>query len=389
MRLHHHLLIATGLLLAAFSPSITHAQPVLLSSTWGEYDLEQTKGQSANGLAVLSDQSANGFTAFIYSNVLNASVSDFPPKSQYLPRIYQTFANQPMTNAGSRVTVSFDVTINTPVPASVNVGFRMSMGDTNANNAILAGFDFGDPAGGTVLHRYDISITQNTNLIDMENGFYFFSPNHNEFGFGSICDGGGAMSTFGTTGGTPNGQGLQPGAKHNFRFSIERTPAGLMTGTIWGNDAGPELIAAASNPLPGGNGDDKSGLTNVKPWNDINCFAIALFGTGSNPVSWDADGGSYTVSDLKIHSGVLITDVTRDATTGDVAFTWESNPLDTGNGALYDVQYSTNLSLPGWISLANTNIAAADTFPEGFATSYTNAAPADATRFYRVKKVYP
>jgi len=384
------LIPTASLLLAAIAPSLAQAQPVALANTWGEYDLEQEKGQSPNGLLVLSGQSSSGFTAFIKSNVLNATVFDFPPKSQYLPRVYQTFAGQPIVNNGSKVTVTFDVVINTPVPAPSNVGFRMSMGDTNANNAILAGFDFGDPAGGTTLIRYDTTITQNTNWLNFETGGdYLFSPTNQHFGWGSICDGGGAMSTAGTTSGAPNDQGLQPGAKHNFKFSIERTPTGLMTGTVWGNDAGTSLIASASNPLPGGNGDDRNGLFNVKPWTNINAFGICLFGTGSNPVSWDENGGSYTVSNLKIYPGILITDIQRDAASGDIALTWESNPLDSVNGALYDVQYTTNVSSTTWISLADTNISPAATFPEGFVTSFTNSAPTDTARYYRVQKVYP
>lgn len=379
--------IAASFLLA-FTPLVSQAQPVALSSTWGEYDLEQEKGQSANGLLVLSGQSSSGFTAFIKSNVLNATVFDFPPKSQYLPRVYQTFAGQPITNHGSKVTVAFDVVINTPVPAANNVGFRMAMGDTNANNSILAGFDFGDASGGSVLLRYDVTITQNTNWFD-ESGFYLFSPTNADFGWGSFTDGGGNLTAIGITSGAPNDQSLQPGAKHHFKFSLERTPAGLMTGAVWGNDAGPALIGAAANPIPGGNGDDRNGLANVRPWQTINCFGICLFGTGSNPVSWDENGGSYTVSNLRIYSGILITAIQRDAGTGDVALTWESNPLDGVNGAFYDVQYTTDLASPNWISLANTNISPEATFPEGFLTSFTNAAPSDAARYYRVQKVYP
>ncbi len=384
----HSSVIAASLLLAAITPTLSHAQPVTLANTWGEYDLEQEKGQSADGLLILSGQSSSGFTAFIKSNVLNATVFDFPPKSQYLPRVYQTFEGQPITNHGSKVTVSFDVVINTPVPAANNVGFRMSMGDTNANNAILAGFDFGDSAGGSVLLRYDATITQNTNLLD-EFGFYVFTPTNLDLSFGSFCDSGANLTASGLTSGAPNNQSLQPGAKHHFKFSIERTPVGLMAGTIWGNDAGPDLISNVGSPLPGGNGDDKSGAINVRPWSSINAFGICLFGTGSNPVSWDENGGSYTVSNLRIYSGILITDIQRDAASGDVALTWESNPLDGINGALYDVQYTTTLASPAWISLANTNIVPADTFPEGFLTSFTNSAPTDTARYYRVQKVYP
>jgi hypothetical protein len=365
------------------------AQPVPLASTWIEYDLEQEKGQSADGLAILSGQSSSGFTAFIKSNVLNATVVDFPPKSQYLPRIVTTFPDVPITNLGQRVTVSFDVDIHTPIPAANNVGFRMALGDTNANNAVLLGFDWGDAAGQTVLVRYDGTITQNTNWLDPDTFFYLNSPTNKDYAWGSFCDAGANYSTAGLTTGAPNGVSLKPGSTHHFQFSLERTANGLMVGSIWGNSAGPAVISTGGNPIPGGNGDDHNGLTDIRPWRGVNCFGICIFGTGSNPVSWDANGGSYTVSNLKIHAGINITAVQRDPASGDVALTWESHPSDNLNGALYDVQYTTSLSSPNWISLANTNIAPAATYPEGFLTSYTNAAPADPARYYRVQKVYP
>lgn len=383
------LLILASLLLATVPDPRLHAQPVPLSSTWIEYDLEQEKGQSVDGLAILSNQSAAGFTAFIKSNVLNATVTDFPPKSQYLPRIVTTFGDQPITNFGSRVTVSFDVVINTAIPAANNVGFRMSMGDTNANNAVLLGFDFGDSAGQSVLVRYDATITQNTNLLDQVNFFYLNTPTNKDYAWGSFTDSGANLTTAGLTTGAPNGVSLKPGSKHHFEFSLERTPVGLMVGSIWGNDAGPAVISTGGLPIAFGNGDDHNGLTDVRPWRGVNCFGLCLFGTGSNPVSWDANGGSYTVSNFKIYSGFNITALHRDPVSGDVALTWESHPADSVNGALYDVQYTTSLSSPTWISLANTNISPAATYPEGFATSYTNTAVGDSARFYRVQKVYP
>lgn len=382
------ILAAACLLAAGLRPSLL-AQPVPLSSTWIEYDLEQEKGQSVDGLAILSGQSSSGFTAFIKSNVLNATVFDFPPKSQYLPRIVTTFPDVPITNLGQRVTVSFDVVVNTPIPAANNVGFRMSLGDTNANNGILLGFDWGDSAGSSVLMRYDATITQNTNWLDPVTFFYLNSPTNKDYAWGSFTDAGANFSSAGLTAGAPNNVSLKPGSKHSFKFSLERTANGLMVGSIWGNDAGPAVISTGGNPILGGNGDDHNGLTDVRPWRGVNCFGICIFGTGSNPVSWDADGGSYTVSNLEIHSGINITAVRKDPASGDVALTWESHPSDNLNGALYDVQYSTSLTSPTWISLANTNIAAADTYPEGFLTSYTNSAPADPERFYRVQKVYP
>lgn len=388
MKLHRSLLAAALLLAAGFQSGL-HAQPVSLSSTWIEYDLEQEKGQSVDGLAILSGQSSSGFTAFIKSNVLNATVLDFPPKSQYLPRIVTTFPDVPITNLGSRVTVSFDVVVNTPIPAANNVGFRLELGDTNANNGVLLGFDWGDTASQSVLVRYDATITQNTNWLDPVTFFYLNTPTNRDYAWGSFTDGGANYNTGGLTTGAPNNVSLKPGSKHSFKFSLERTASGLMVGSIWGNDAGPAVISTGGNPLQFGNGDDNNGFTDVRPWRGVNCFGICLFGTGSNPVSWDANGGSYTVSNLKIHSGINITTLEKNPASGDVTLTWESHPSDSLNGALYDVQYATNLTSPTWISLANTNLTSASTYPEGFLTSYTNAAPADLERYYRVQKVYP
>lgn len=383
------LILAASALLAAGGFHCLCAQPVPLSNTWIEYDLEQEKGQSVDGLAILSGQGSSGFTAFIKSNVLNSTVTDFPPKSQYLPRIVTTFPDVPITNLGSRVTVSFDVVVNTTIPAANNVGFRMAMGDTNANNSMLLGFDWGDSSGQSVLVRYDATITQNTNLLDPGNFFYLNTPTNQDYAWGSFCDSGANLTTAGPTTGMPNGVSLKPGAKHSFKFSIERIASGLMVGSIWGNDAGPAVISTGGSPIPGGNGDDHNGLTDVRPWRGVNCFGICLFGTGSNPVSWDANGGSYTVSNLQIYSGMNVTAARKDAGTGDFELTWESHPMDLQNGALYDVQYTTSLSSPNWISLANTNISPVATYPEGFSTSYTNTAVGDSARFYRVQKVYP
>src|SRR5437870_4773442 len=94
---------AAAMLLAAVLPSSIQAQPISLPSTWGEYDLQQQIGYSA-GLLTLAGQSSSGFSATVSSNGINIGVDSpgFPSKSQYLPRVYSFFPNQPITNNGQR-----------------------------------------------------------------------------------------------------------------------------------------------------------------------------------------------------------------------------------------------------------------------------------------------
>src|SRR5690349_2471273 len=118
------LLIAAALPLLNVMSSVVHAQPYLpplrpdqlisLSSTWGQYDLQEQVGYSS-GLMTLANESSSGFSATVSSNGINPGVDSppYPSKSQYLPRVYSIFAGQPITNAGQRVTIAFDVIFNT------------------------------------------------------------------------------------------------------------------------------------------------------------------------------------------------------------------------------------------------------------------------------------
>src|SRR2546423_12439308 len=94
---------AAAILLAAFLPSRIQPQPISLPSTWGEYDLQQQIGYST-GLLALAAQSSSGFRATVSSNGINPGTDSpaFPSKSQYLPRVYTFFPNQPITNNGQR-----------------------------------------------------------------------------------------------------------------------------------------------------------------------------------------------------------------------------------------------------------------------------------------------
>lgn len=368
---NYRTLIATGMLLAVLVPSVTQAQTIPLSNTWIEHDPQEVENVQPNGLLDLTGQSASGFTATVRTNDY---ASEYPSRSQYLPRIVQTFANQPMTNVGSRVTVSFDVVFNTLAPANVDVGLRLSLGDTNANDAILGGFEFGPPSGTVILLRYDGTITQDTNYIDFSNGFYLFGG---PYAWSSICDGGGNMAS---ANGAPNGlaMGTDTTTKHHIRYSIERVPVptgaggvGLQVDAVWSNSGGPEITVAAGAPIPGGNGDDFNGLTDVTPWTNINCFAICLFGTAGRQPFLE---GTYTVSNFEAYYGFQITDLQRNG--NEEVITWESTPVDV---CQYIVETSTNLTAWSAISTNSTG---------GHLTSYTNAVASGDARYYRVLKQY-
>lgn len=361
-----------GALLAVVFPSLSQAQLIPLSSSWIQHDPQEAENVQPNGLLDLINQSASGFTATVRTNDY---APEYPARSQYLPRMVQTFPDQPMTNFGSRVTVAFDVIFNAlpPEPSNnVDVGFRMSLGDTNANNAILAGFEFGPPSGTVILLRYDTTITQDTNYLDLATGNYIFGG---PYAWSSICDGGGNLGSASTA---PNGLAIATDTTttHHIRFSVERVPTsaggpGLQVDAVWSNNGGPEITAAAGAPIPLGNGDDFNGLTNVKPWTNINCFALCLFGTAARQPFLE---GTFTVSNFEAYYGFQITDFQRHGP--DEVITWESTPVDV---CQYIVETSSNLNT--W-SPISTNLT------EGFTTSFTNSAAVADARFYRVLKQF-
>ena len=376
-------ILAAGLMLAAVQPAIIQAQPIALPSTWGQYDLQEQQGYGA-GLLSLTAQSASGFTATVSSNGIAVgpdypAYTGYPSKSQYLPRVYTMFADQPITNNGQRVTFSFDVKFDTLADTSNNGSFRFAMGDTNCNNAWGEFLGLGS-AGGNSTFRYDSTITQDTNWLALVSSNYLYMApepsNPTNYSLGSFCDLNGSSVGGGNT---PNGvkMGADTTTVHHLRFSVERTPSGLQVDSVWSNSAGPAVEHAAFAPIPGANGDDHSGLANITPWTNVNIFGFCLFGTGANEHFFGYDPGSFTVSNVKAYSGFYITAFQRDAGSGDVALTWESSKVDVCE---YVVYKSTNLS--AWTPIS-TNLT------EGFQTSYTNSASTDSSAFYRVEKVYP
>lgn len=378
-------LLTASLILAALVPSLTQAQPIALSSTWRQYDLQEQQGFSA-GLLSVTAQSSSGFTATVSSNGIALGAppeyTGYPSKSQYLPRVYTFFANQPITNNGQRVTFSFDVKFNDVADPSNTGSFRFTMGDTNCNNTYGEFLGIGTASGSTF--RYDATITQDTNWLDAITLNYLYMPpdlsnpnNPTNYSFGSFGDFSG--SSVGG-GGTPNGvkMGVDTTTLHHVRFSVERTPSGLQVDSVWTNSAGTAVEHAAFAPVPGGVGDDHGGFpTGTLPWTNVNVFGFCLFGTGANEHFFGYDPGSFTISNLKAYSGFNITAFQRDSASGDVTLTWESTKVDVCE---YVVHKSTDLS--SWTPIS-TNIT------EGFQTSYTNSATADNAAFYRVEKVYP
>ncbi|MBI3853021.1 MAG: hypothetical protein HY298_22440 [Verrucomicrobia bacterium] len=382
------LLIAASLLLAALLPTPTQAQPISLSSTWGQYDLQEQQGFSA-GLLSLTGESSSGFTATVSSNGIAVgpdypAYTGYPSKSQYLPRLYTIFAGQPITNNGQRVTFSFDVKFN-DLADSTNVGsFRFSMGDTNCNNAWGEFLGMGTTSGSTF--RYDSTMTQDTNWVDSGTGFYLFMPpdltnpnNPTNYSFGSFGDFNGSSVGGGSA---PNGvgMGVDTTTVQHIRFSVERTPSGLQVDSVWSNSAGPAINHAAFAPVPGGTGDDHNGgisPVGTSPWTNVNVFGFCLFGTGANEHFFGYNPGSFTVSNLKAYYGFNITGFERDNSTGDNIITWESTAVDVCE---YVVQTSTDFNT--WTSISTNTTG-------GFTTSYTNTASSDSALFYRVQKVYP
>lgn len=340
---------------------VAYAGTIPLNDNWNGFDPEETQGLSINGLLDLADQSATGFTATIRANTLNATLST------YRPRIFQTFADQPFTNYGSRVEVTFDVIFNNQLVVG-DTQFRFGLCDTNLNQAINVYYDIGKPSGPAVRARWDNAIT-----TDLDNPDIYEPTNWNDFGNSSVN----LSPTFGNTHAVPNGVGLGvDGAlatKHSFRYSLERTPGGLLQDSVWSNDQGSQLAGYS------GFYSEVSGDTPL--WQVVNGFGFyfhndAPFG----------DPGSFTVSNLKISTGFSITSAQQDAASKDVTLAWESSPADTSQGASYVVQYCTDIAAANWISLS-TNFSATVS-PDGYSTSYTNSAPTDAMRFYRVQKIY-
>lgn len=376
-----------AVLLAALLPTLIQAQPIALPSTWRQYDLQEQQGHSA-GLLSLTAESSSGFTATVSSNGIAVGAdypayTGYPSKSQYLPRVYTFFANQPITNNGQRVTFSFDVKFNDVADPSNNGSFRFSMGDTNCNNAFGEFLGMGS-AGGNSTFRYDSAITQDTNWLDAITFNYLYMPpdlsnpnNPTNYSFGSFCD---LNSSSVGGGGVPNGvkMGVDTTTVHHVRFSVERTPSGLQVDSVWTNSAGTAVEHAAFAPVPGGVGDDYDGFPiGTLPWTNVNVFGFCLFGTGANEHFFGYDPGSFTISNVKAYSGFNITAFQRDPASGDVTLTWESTKVDVCE---YVVHKSTDLS--SWMPIS-TNIT------EGFQTSYTNSATADNAAFYRVEKIYP
>jgi hypothetical protein len=372
---------ALFLLLALLLPGRLPAQPVSLPATWGAYDLQENQGVSPTGLLSLTAQSSSGFTATVASN---GYAPAYPSRSQYLPRVYALFAPQPITNLGQRVTVSFDIQFKTVVDPS-NVGsFRFTLGDTNANNGLLGAITIGSGTG--TLNRYDIALTQDTNLIDLVNGYYLFAQPTTEptnISMGSVCDGGANLSSTYSGGMPPNGVqlGVDTTTIHHIRYSVERTVVGgnpaLQSTLVWGNNAGTDVFENAGAPLLGGNGDDHSSAINVLPWTSVNLLGFCLFGTGGNQHFFGYDPGTYTLSNLKVYSGFPITSIERNPTDGGVTLKWESTKVDI---CQYEVQRSTNLT--SWEVLATVPAT-------GYESSYVDYPSLPVPHYYRVNKVFP
>ena len=133
------------------------SQPLALSSTWGQYDLNETVN-GAPGILTLSNESATGFTAAIGENTLdvdgNAGV-DQPGR----PRIFQTFNPQSLSKIGQKATLKFKIRFDN-VPVTGDTQFRFGFADTAHNQAVLTMIEMGPTDGGSTWRlRTDLSVT--------------------------------------------------------------------------------------------------------------------------------------------------------------------------------------------------------------------------------------
>lgn len=346
---------------------IASAQFVPLSSTWGLYN--------PSNIATLSLQSDTGFTVTYVDN------TPIGAANAALPRVYTVFPAQPFTNTGSRVCATFDIVFNNPATGG-DRQFRFGLGNTNQNELIYSTWDTGNPGGTVSATRMDSLQAQGISTP----GWQHEPGNWNDAYIGSAV----ALTAVGSPNLTqltapsqiPGGVGLGGSdyatARHTFRCSVERIGGKLL-----------QDVVIANNLAPGWGGTagiyDESLLSTNTPkfWQSVNTFGFG----GNNPNLFGVSGGSYTVSNFKVHTGFLVAKHSRDPITGDFTLTWESSPYDFALGASYQVLSSTNLPDPlAWVTNA-TVVPATDT--SGFWTSYTNTATSAEAQFYQVRKLYP
>ncbi|HVU28112.1 MAG TPA: hypothetical protein VHG71_10305 [Verrucomicrobiae bacterium] len=367
-------LVAIGLMVS----SNLHAAPVQLSNTWQAFD--------PAGLLTLSGQSSQGFTATIATNTS-------PLGNAALSRIFQTFSDVPFTNIGTSVEVSFDVIFNDVA----NVGdttWRFGLCNTNVNELISPMIDTGPPAGTSMRSRMgNRGVTKPGPItLDPDNPGNFEVTNWNN-GFilsfnlaGDLALGTAIFSHNSVNGDMvgPNNIGLgQSGylsTVQHFRYSVERIPGQLLMACVWQNT----YNGVADFESICGEYDESNSTNTPVDWAQVNAFAFCC--TGSSLFA--AGSGSYTITNLTISTGYPISNVTRDPNSGDVALTWETTPYDSEMGVNYSVQYSTDLV--SWTTLATLpGEDQTDAATWGYWASYTDSAPADQMRFYRIQRVYP
>ena len=372
------------------------SQPLALSSTWGQYDLNETVN-GAPGILALTNESATGFTAAIGENTLdvdgNAGV-DQPGR----PRIFQTFNPQALSRIGQRATLKFKIKFNN-VPIVGDTQFRFGFADTAHNQAVLTMIDIGATDGASTWRlRPDISITSSgtgaysgSSLIRQ-----YTSGEWGEFGNTGradfIIDATGTRvplvdpatnatwvqprfqqgGTFGGLGGVPNGIGLEDTTTtHSFEMTLERVSTGITWSFIWGNDAGVGTVTGSTSLVV-----DDSYL----PMNSVDGIGFMIlnnapFGaatTGSfdiSEVSVTAEGGSGSALPFKITQNSL--------SGGNEILTWNSVPCTS-----YSVEGTTDLANPTvWTHLTGPTVA------DGYTMSVTIPGQINRPRrFFRIRR---
>ncbi len=371
------------------------SQPLALSSTWGQYDLNETVN-GAPGILALTNESATGFTAAIGENTLdvdgNAGV-DQPGR----PRIFQTFNPQQLSKVGQKATLKFKIRFN-DIPASGDTQFRFGFADTAHNQAVLAMIDIGATDGGSTWRlRPDISIT-GSRTADPGNNLIrqYVDGDWGEFGNTGRADfiinpagvrvplvdpatnaawalprfqNGG---TFNGSGGLPNGVGLVDTATtHSFEMTLQRVTSGIIWSFIWGNDLGAGTVTGTSNPVV-----DDSYL----PMNSVDGIGFMIL---NNAPFGAATTGSFVISDVSVTAeggsgSALPFRITQNGLSGDFeTLTWNSIPCTS-----YSVEATTDLANPTvWTRVTGPTVA------DGYTTSVTIPGQLNRPkRFFRVRR---
>lgn len=262
------------------------AEPVALSSTWTLFDPE--------GNSSLSNQSSSGFT------VLVSDVTD----SEVRPAVVQEFDALDLSEVGTSLRVSFDVTFVEQVLEANDSDFRFAFFDTESNFELIMGMvDIGAPSGTAMRVRIDNRISTEG---DPSPGPYIPGD------FAKFADGGGTLAQGGMNG---SSDGLQyPEDSNQFEATVTRISATELELTTTWISVGPTSTSVTTQNVI----FDESLQANIDnldvptsgSFSQMNGFGFKI--NDNDPFDSDdddltVDSGSYTISNLKISKSSIVT----------------------------------------------------------------------------------